>query len=243
MKMPTKRHILSLKSRGARRHLAVAMTLVTILPLLSFLFIAIRVQGERGPYAVWTEIFVAIAAFMLGVTGYIMLRRYPKDIETLRDHLKAMAEGQLPDPIRLHDDTDDAAAIAGYLNRILDDMRTQLKRLEDQLAISERMQRTIREQEQRLREADQRRVMIESLSAACHHIGQPATVLRLYLDAMAMKGKDDATGKQIEECRQAIESISAILDRLRHVSDYRTVPYPVSADDEGANTRERILDI
>lgn len=235
---------LSLRSRGARRHLAVAMILVAVLPLLSLLFIFLNARYERGPYAVWTETFVALAAFVLGFAGFLMLRRYPKDIETLRGHLNAMAEGRLPDKIRLRGDTDDAGAISDSLNRILDGMRNDMKQLEEQLAISERMQQTIREQEQSLRDAERRRVMIESLAAACHHIGQPATVLRLYLDAMAQKNADESSRQQIEECRQAIETIAGILDRLRRVSDYRTVPYPVSASDsDPENTRERILDI
>lgn len=241
--MTQKRHTLSLKSYGTRRHLTVAMTLVTVLPLLSFLFIAIRTHSVRGTYAIWTDIFVSLASIMLAITGYVMLRRYPKDIETLRDHLKSMADGELPDRILLRDDTDDAGAIAYYLKRILDDMRIQMKRLEDQLAISERMQQTIREQEQRLREADQRRVMIESLATACHHISQPATVLRLYLDSMAQKSTDEATNHTVEECRHAIAAIANILDRLRQASNYRTLPYIGSTDDEAASARQRILDI
>jgi DNA-binding NtrC family response regulator len=47
-----------------------------------------------------------------------------------------------------------------------------------------RMRETIRRQQDELLESERHRVMIESLGAACHHMGQPATVILAYLELM-----------------------------------------------------------
>ena len=88
-----------------------------------------------------------------------------------------------------------------------------------------KMRKTIEEQQRELLDAERHRVMIQSLGAACHHIGQPATVISAYLDIMKQQEKSPELKKMIGECIEAAENIREVLEKLREVTSYRTVPY------------------
>lgn len=223
--------------------MAVALALVAVIPLLCFAFVVVSCTFARGLYSVWMQVLISLLALAIGTAGFLMLRRYPRNIESLKDYLKEMAEGELPAEIRLREDMDDVSAIARYLNVILVEMRRKVGQLEQQLLLSQQMQRTIQAQAEQLIEAERHRVMIESLGAAVHHIGQPATVLRLYIDSIARGNISPDTRGKIEECRQAIESIADILNRLRNVSEYRAVPYRPLAAGSASRDGDHILDI
>lgn len=105
------------------------------------------------------------------------------------------------------------------------------------------MRKTLEQQRKDLIDAERQRVMIESLGAACHHLGQPATVINTYLQIMKKQEKSPETLKMIEECASAANAMSDILDKLRKVSQYRTVPYRLAGESEPHRTDEKILDI
>ena len=241
--MSRKRHWFSLASKGARRQLPVAIALVVVIPLLSFAFIVMSSIMAPRVYTHWIQVMIALLAIGIAGIGYAILRRYPRHIEDLRRYLQSMARGELPSEIRMGGDMEDISAIARSLHTILVDMRRKMEQLEEQLRISRQMQKTIEEQGQQLLEAERQRVMIESVGAACHHIGQPATVLRLYLDSIPETGMPESTRQRLKECREAIETMSEVLNRLRHVGQYRTVPYQTFSMDGHAKTDNRILDI
>jgi len=237
------RQRLSLQRRGARPHLAVAAALVLVIPLLSFAFVVVASTTWTGTYSIEVQALICLLALGLGSLGYTLLRRFPKNIENLRGYLKDIASGELPAEVRLGSDTDDITAIARYLNLIVNEMRQKVSSLEKQLALSRAMQDTIRRQEATLLIAERHRVMIESLGAACHHIGQPATVLKTslsFLDAADLPEKDR---EALADCRSAIDQIVDILTRLNTVSEYRTVPYLTSPEAPGDGASERIIDI
>ena len=97
---------------------------------------------------------------------------------------------------------------------------------------------TIRRQKEALLEAERHRVMIESLGAAYHHLGQPASLIRAYLE-MAQKESMSAPAREMmESCLQAADSMAEILKNLQKISEYRTVPYFSSGSDSC-----RILDV
>ena len=87
------------------------------------------------------------------------------------------------------------------------------------------MRRTIRHQQEQLVAAERQRVMIESLGTACHHIGQPATVINAWLQIMQTRETDPDMEEMISSCREAADSIADILHRLMSISQYRTTPY------------------
>jgi len=96
------------------------------------------------------------------------------------------------------------------------------------------------------REAERQRVMLESLGAVCHHMGQPATILLANLGLM--QGKVKGTGEDVESlvdsCVAAADGLGKILHRLNAVNEYKTTRYLEGAE-EGVSFSEesRILDI
>jgi len=106
-----------------------------------------------------------------------------------------------------------------------------------------KMAETIQKQQAELLEAERYRVMIESLGAACHHLGQPATVILAYLELMQRKESSPEIRTMLDDCRDAALSMAEILDKLRNVSAYRTVPYLPKRAGEPSRLDERILQI
>jgi len=97
------------------------------------------------------------------------------------------------------------------------------------------------------RESERQRVMLESLGAVTHHMGQPATVLLGNLELLAshqegLKG-DDAD--LLESSFEAAESLSRILHRIMKVSEYKTTKYleETGKADAGGAPESRILEI
>ncbi len=227
----------------ARRQLSIAIALVAIIPLLAFAFLGMSVFCWRGIYAWWVQASMAGLVLLLALTGLGILRRYPRNLEALRQCLQHAADGNIPIPAHLLDDTEEICAIARALETIVEDMRRRMNLLEQQLRLSEQMRQTIRDQAQQLIEAERHRVMIESLGAAVHHIGQPATVLRLYLDSIPLDSVPPDTQQKLRECREAIQNLADILARLREVSAYRTIPYRPMGSATSPRDGDRILDI
>ncbi|MFC1462817.1 PAS domain-containing protein [Verrucomicrobiota bacterium] len=95
------------------------------------------------------------------------------------------------------------------------------------------------------REAERRRVMLESLGAACYHLGRPATVVLANMGALAARitDPDDATRELISSGIEAAESIGEILHKLNTVNEYKTTQFlerPEGSEDSDEN---RIVDI
>jgi len=94
-----------------------------------------------------------------------------------------------------------------------------------------------------LREADRQRVMLETLGAACHHLGQPATVLMANLGLMRHKigSEDPLLSELIDSSMVAIRRLGDTLHKLNCVNEYRTTSYMGEENDN--SPRSRILDI
>ncbi len=105
------------------------------------------------------------------------------------------------------------------------------------------LRRTINEQKSRLIEAERQRVMIESLGAACHHIGQPATVISSYLQLMKEKETDEEILQMIATCMEASDSMANILQQLTQVSQYRTSPYLPGDESSSSANHDSIIAI
>ena len=236
------RRVFSMISRGSRHHLAVAIALITVVPLLCFALIASTALRIDAADLFWFQLAIAVFALIAGLAGYAILRRYPANIEKLRDYLHDMAAGELPPNIQLMETEDDTSAIENYMNVIVGEMRRKLQLLEQQLEANRHMTKTIEAQEQEILDAERHRVMIESLGSACHHIGQPATVLRVYLDVLRDEVESEQARARIDKCRESAESIGEILETLRQISHYRTVPYQTFRR-EATRPDGQILDI
>lgn len=231
--------MMSLVSRGTRYQLRVAAALMTVIPLLAVCFIALTPYFPRGTYSLAVKAAVAVLAGLIAASGYVILWKYPQNILKLREYLREIVAGNLPEKITLLNSEDDIRAIENYLNSLLLDLRRKVEQLEAQLHLSEEMKKAIEAQQGELLEAERHRVMIQSLGAACHHIGQPSTVLRAHLHLLKRHVISPRELAGLEQCERAVDEIAEILDKLRGVSEYRTVPYRMVSGGED----KEILDI
>ena len=80
-------------------------------------------------------------------------------------------------------------------------------------------------------QAERTRVMLESLGAACHHLGGPATVVQTSLRGLEqITGDSDAAVKDlVKKGLKAAAQIGDILHKLNMVNEYRTETLPGSA--------------
>jgi PAS domain S-box-containing protein len=94
------------------------------------------------------------------------------------------------------------------------------------------------------REAEQRRVMLQSLGAACHHLGQPATVLFANLGVIQQRLQDaDPELRDLADASvRAITQLGKTLHKLNAVNEYRTTQYLEKSAEDGSE-ESRILDI
>ena len=94
------------------------------------------------------------------------------------------------------------------------------------------------------RQAERQQVMMESLGAACHHLGQPSTILLSSLELISrMKDKDRAAVDELlSSSLAAAESLRRMLHDLNEMTEYRTVPYVEGSGKDGSG-KTRIIAI
>ena len=106
-----------------------------------------------------------------------------------------------------------------------------------------RLRNAVEYQRGELLEAERQRVMFESIGAACHHLGQPATVLSAYLQLMQQQEQDPALLAMVNNSLDSVQAIADVLERLRNVNAYRTEPYLTATSDGPERSDVRILAI
>jgi hypothetical protein len=96
-----------------------------------------------------------------------------------------------------------------------------------------------------MRSAEQQRVMLESLGAACHHLGQPATVLTVSMEGLKSRisSTDCVVNELVERGVKASEHLGEVLRKLNDVNVYRTTSYLADEDDSNYRRKNRIIDI
>lgn len=231
----------SLESRGVRRQIGAATALMAILPNMVICHVVLL--SPEGAYSFTAKVLIGALVCLMAVGGYLLLNRYPRNVTRLRQYLKQIAEGELPERITLLESENDIRDIENFLNIILQELRHKVKLLEAQLRLSREMKNALEAQQRELLEAERHRVMITSLGAACHHIGQPAAVLRGHLHFLKGQASSPQELTEIEECGKALDSIAEILAKLRSVSEYRTVPYRTFPIGGPPGADREILDI
>jgi signal transduction histidine kinase len=220
-------HHASLSSRGTVLHFLVSLSLLVLLPLLFtwYLFSEGIFQAGDMPSGMKYGWYFAV----LGIgTGLLMLARYPFIIIKLRRNLNRMSVDDFFTERKLLEWDKDIFSINDYMNVIVSNMKKRLL--------------TIERQQQALMDAERQRVMLESIAAACHHLGQPATVLSTGLSLLDRAPLNDEQKKDLSLCKDAADKLRDILLQLQTVSAYRTVPY--CSFGEGSNGVDvRMIDI
>jgi PAS domain S-box-containing protein len=92
------------------------------------------------------------------------------------------------------------------------------------------------------RQTERQRVMMESLGAACHHLGQPSTVLLASLELIRkMKDADRSVVQELlDSSIEAADSLRLMLHELNELTEYRTKTY-IESDDQKGSPGARIL--
>ncbi len=124
---------LSVGVRGSRHQFAIALALVSALPLLALYYLLTNVS-ELSPVA---QLGILGMILALILTGYLLMAKYPTVILKLRTYLTQMVGGEVPDKITLVQGEDDVTAIESSMNIIVErlhervsDMRDELHRIE-----------------------------------------------------------------------------------------------------------------
>ncbi|MFO7871677.1 MAG: response regulator [Kiritimatiellia bacterium] len=218
----------SINITGARTQFAIAFTLVTLLPALVMAYMFFKPLGAE--LVTW-KVSLALSAgiVLLVALGYALLAKYPVNVIRLRNYLELLTKGDAPGKVNLIKDEDDLRAIESLVSRLVEQTRERV--------------RTIEKQTSELIDAETQRAMIESLGAACHHIGQPATVINTYLDMMRRRENSPETRMMIEQCRKASDEIDDVLEKLRNITEYRTEAYRALEEGETSRADENILKI
>lgn len=138
-------------------------------------------------------------------------------IDTVRTDKSALVEI----PLRLPDGKEKWVQASAAPN--LDSEETLIGMVISLVDISDR-----RRAEQAERVVERDRVMIESLGAVCHHLGQPATVLLSSLEMLhRVRDRDPAMSAELLQLSLgAADSLRKTLQELNDLRHYHAEPYP-----------------
>ncbi len=201
---------LALASTGAKTQFAVAMALISVIPLLVVIYLCL--SGWMGFHATLPQLMpVVLVVLPFMALGCRILAKYPINVIRLRHYMESLTQGVLPDKIALLTDEDDLAAIELLMRKVVKQTEARV--------------RTIESQSEALLEAERLRVMIQSMGTACHHLGQPATAISLYLELTRRMAIPAEAQEMLAECQVAADDVANILNRLQRLTVYRTEPY------------------
>ena len=137
---------LSISSVGVRLHFDIALVLITIIPLLVFIFLVmggyVTFKPGRGVYEPVAVLLIALVGL-----GYALLMRYPITMMKLRRYVEDMAAGVFPESVHLEQEETDLRSIEAGMNRILerlkakvDAMAMEQAKLEKQLCKAQKLE-------------------------------------------------------------------------------------------------------
>jgi signal transduction histidine kinase len=218
---------MSLVSRGVRNQFAVAIVLMSLIPLAILVFLIVEVIPNNSLPTDALNL-IALWAFVLAFLGWRLLVKYPINIIRLRRYLDALAKGEIPRQINIEKGESDLFAIEQNMNRIILQTEERIHTLENHMQI--------------LLETERQRVLLESLGAACHHLGQPTTVLVTSLQIMKHQDLSPDLREMVEACAHSSHEIMEILHKLQGISVYKTEPY-LTSDTTHDPSKDRILKI
>ncbi len=214
-------------SRTTRHQFAVAVAIMSAIPLLAFGYLLTDAVLENT-FNVETLLLMTPAIVALVAMGIVLLLRHTMEIARLRQYLEVMARGGAPQGHGWAASAD-FKAMGKALNSVVEQAREKV--------------RVIETQSKALLYSEQQRVMVETVGAACHHLGQPATVIGVYLDLMKKKESSPEMQQLVAECQLAASDVAGILHRLQSVAHYQTEPYLLSSQLDAKRSDERILKI
>ncbi|MBN2161613.1 MAG: hypothetical protein JXR25_12610 [Pontiellaceae bacterium] len=229
--------VYSLRNLGVAAQARIAMVLLSLVPALVCFYAGILVADPDSELVHPVSLIVIICSTLtVGIAGWLILRKHARNISRLRDYVVNIAAGSIPDSIRLYQSSDSSEiqCIEDGLNLILNQMNRRIRVIEHKLKLEGNLRRALEKQQQDLLNAERQRVMLQSVGAACHHLGQPATALRMRLYLLRNRAESMEHMEEIDDSLKDLDAIDVILTRLREVNEYRTVPYISSSASDDA---------
>jgi len=121
----------SLEGNSSRRQFWAGIALISVIPILAFCYL--QTHDRVGPAAVSACSFVIyLIIFAIGITGYILLRKHPAQIETLRSRLEDTLQQKLPEKALKEAHPNDIAAIEKYLNVLILELESRVGTVEQE---------------------------------------------------------------------------------------------------------------
>ncbi len=200
----------SIGSRGARHQFEIAIVLIAIIPFLVLVYLGLNNYMPEGVTLTWW-LTVLTLIFLIMLLGFALLIKYPRTIVSIRNYLKSVAEGEMPEVVHLLENESDITAIEEYFNLIVEQMRERVT--------------TIRQQREKLIRAEREKVMTETICTTCHHLGQPATSITCYLELLRMEKLPTTAADIVEDCIGEANRLRDRLSELQSITQYRTEAY------------------
>jgi signal transduction histidine kinase len=115
--------------RGARYHYGIGVALISVVPILTLMYLVSRVYRgiETSP---GMTLGVSVIALGLALLGHVILHKYPASVERLREYTGRLAEGNLSDGVELPRQEGDIAAIEESMNKIVAQLKRKVEKLE-----------------------------------------------------------------------------------------------------------------
>jgi two-component system, cell cycle sensor histidine kinase and response regulator CckA len=114
---------LSLVSHGTRYQFSIGIALVSVLPLLTLFCME---HLDLFPEAMEPQYCRPLAlgfGLAIALSGYVILRKYPLNIQRLRRYSEAIVKGELPEHIALLDTESDIKVIEDSMNAIIKELK------------------------------------------------------------------------------------------------------------------------
>jgi signal transduction histidine kinase len=97
--------------RGARHHFGLGVTLMAILPVLTFLYLKSTGFWEHKTTMTGWHFLIYVILVASGISGYMLLKKYPSTVTRLRHMLDNVIRTQFPDQKKMLESEDDLDAI------------------------------------------------------------------------------------------------------------------------------------
>lgn len=207
----------SLLSSGTHRQFAVALVLISVIPMLTLWRV-----NQSHLYATnngWIDLTTIALSLWVAVLGFVLLSKYPANITRLRTYLENMAEGEFPEAVALIRTENDIQSIESSLNVILG-------RLKDRLTLVEAEKTEI---ERQLYQAQKLATLGNLAAGIAHEINAPAQFVAnnlFFLEdsvkklGRALEGKALLTQPALHTPaleRECLQAITESMDGLRQV--------------------------
>src|SRR5690606_23931633 len=159
---------------------------------------------------------VVDSALLILFGGYLLTRRVVTPVRRLADTTRRIAEGNLTEYAPVYS-TNEIGELAASFNTMIDALAEHRRRLEEQVASTERANRELERANRELKRAQEEVIRSEKLASVgrlaagvAHEIGNPLGAVLGYVDIL-QKGSD---GEEAADCLRRIEMETRRIQRI-----------------------------